>query len=179
MLSAGTQCDSMGAGAELCSHRRVDNTNRFKTSRCGIVEPQLEQQGHILCLRGACRCLLHEDLTLFIHFADFHDRRGSLGSLTASGKSPQAYPCRAPNTSAECTCVIHGDAQLDSPRGSDLSFCGGTEVCAGCALPRPAQLPGFADLICLCTFQQHPEVSPEPSLLSCPCATQGEHSDPW
>ena len=92
MLSAGTQCDSMGAGAELCSHQRVDNTFWFKTSRYGIVEPQLEQHGHILCLRGACRCLLHEDLTLFIHFADFHDRRGSLGSLTASGKAAPGLP---------------------------------------------------------------------------------------
>jgi hypothetical protein len=92
LLSAGTQCDSVGAGAELCSHRRVDNTNRFKTSRCGIVEPQLEQHGHILCLRGACRCLLHEDLTLFIHFAELHVRRGSLGSLTASGKAAPGLP---------------------------------------------------------------------------------------
>ncbi len=66
LLSAGTQCDSMGAGAELCSHQRVEHTFRFKTSRCGIVEPQLEQHGHILCLCGFRRLLLHEDLTHLI-----------------------------------------------------------------------------------------------------------------
>ena len=45
-----------------------------------------------LCLRGACRCLLHEDLTLFIHIAGLHVRRGSLGSLTASGTSAPGLP---------------------------------------------------------------------------------------
>ena len=133
---------------------------------------------HILSLWGLPLFAIRGPDPLYISRQGYTVGEGRQAPSQHPDLRPQARLCCAPNTSTAITCVTHGDAPLDSPRGPTCPFVGGPRQVRVAHCHGPPSCQALRTYF-LYSIVYHPEVNPKPRCLSCPCATQGEHSDPW